>query len=967
MAKDKNIKSIHAQKTIHSTVGDKLSFIRQNEKEPILFPYLQKLFLKKGFENVSINHGPTEFGKDLVFFETNKLGKDLWYSVVVKNKDAEQRDIEDGGDIYRQIMTSFKSHYVDSTGNPHQISQVLVVINGKVTDNATRILEKIEPHLRNNIEIWNFERLEQELEKNIKNDFLTNDDFAYNIKRYNRLWSEVCKSESKILAGKREVQVIVDERKLVEIYKEKQFNRYLKNVSQQEFTLRDIFTKAEFNEIEIKLIIAALKDTTYFPQYYPELVNKIENTIVSKKVAAQFEVLKIRNLTLKLIKPHSKILDKDSDSFIYEEILFYAFSFQFLKLKQILNSWNPSGNWIQKKAAFISIYDKNTSKSILIKYLENENDVQERYYSTELLNLVNQVYPIEFPVDFYSNQKIKGLYDYRDYYLNKIIYKELNIKPYGYNGTSWSLGGENVDYELSVRFIQFVIETGLPFNFGLWNFIDAKKWFVIFKNIFNYFPFPTLFYSIQCSEKEILKRIGQEYAYSNSLIKELPKIQIFLLKSYLSKATPNQFKNNILSISQELFIAVPSNIWEPYFMKIWQKIIIPNFKNIESHHEINTFISNGLIFIKNRDNRIEIIKDCLNHVKQNVNLSILFLYKLAENDVELKDELSLNIKNFLENIDSPNEFFIAGNISNLLYQEHLDIITEKVKILNGVTDIDYESLFSISYFARLDNGNSRMLIECITNHPKLWDNGILEDGAVSNPTYLSVIKLSNYLDYTNIDCGKMFEKLKLSFFALLESRFFNEDNDEGSFLINYTPLLNEMYSFLINYEKFLSSSVDFNDIKQQVYLELNKKRKFTQIKAALLSDDSKIIVNGISQLIIDMKVSGLQNNIDNIEFVIFRVLHKKIPALIYCIDFVLYCLQEYDDYDFIEKYKENLILILHIYQNNVAQKLELEVPKVYSNLIMISDILNGKGISSENIDYWIKIKDSCRFNLPNKY
>ena len=156
-------------------IRDRLIEIQRGSNEPDLFPILKQLFITKQFNNVEITHGPNEYGKDLVFSKYDAdLNDNNWYAVVVKNKNAEMKDFEDQGEIIRQIQLSFKHPYTDSKGVEHYINKVIVVINGTITNNAKEILKTdIPAHQLNNVYLWNYQRLEEEISNNIKDLFLS--------------------------------------------------------------------------------------------------------------------------------------------------------------------------------------------------------------------------------------------------------------------------------------------------------------------------------------------------------------------------------------------------------------------------------------------------------------------------------------------------------------------------------------------------------------------------------------------------------------------------------------------------------------------------------------------------------------------------------------------------------------------------------------------------------------------------
>lgn len=157
-------------------VQEKLKFIQRSCKEVDLFPDLQQLFKSKNYNDVVITHGNREFGKDLVFSDYDRnLREEIWYSVIVKNKPASQNDFLLGGEIGSQIQTSFKNPYKNLKGEKKYVSKVIIVINGKVTDNAIEVIkENFDQLMLNNIYIWDYDRLCVEFNDYAKDSFLNN-------------------------------------------------------------------------------------------------------------------------------------------------------------------------------------------------------------------------------------------------------------------------------------------------------------------------------------------------------------------------------------------------------------------------------------------------------------------------------------------------------------------------------------------------------------------------------------------------------------------------------------------------------------------------------------------------------------------------------------------------------------------------------------------------------------------------
>lgn len=159
----------------YNNVRNRLMDIQRGKKEADLFPVLKQLFIEKKYTDVEVIHGKDEYGKDLVLCDYDtKLGEKNWYAVVVKNKNAEMCDFESQGEITRQIQLSFEYPYKRSNGEDVYINKVIVVVNGTISPQAKNIIQKVLPsHQRNNVYLWNYQKLEEEIGSNIKDLFLS--------------------------------------------------------------------------------------------------------------------------------------------------------------------------------------------------------------------------------------------------------------------------------------------------------------------------------------------------------------------------------------------------------------------------------------------------------------------------------------------------------------------------------------------------------------------------------------------------------------------------------------------------------------------------------------------------------------------------------------------------------------------------------------------------------------------------
>ena len=83
-------------------------------------------------------------------------------------------DFESQGEITRQIQLSFEYPYARNNGEDIFINKVIVAVNGTISPQAKNVIQKVLPsHQRNNVYLWNYQKIEEEISNNIKDLFLS--------------------------------------------------------------------------------------------------------------------------------------------------------------------------------------------------------------------------------------------------------------------------------------------------------------------------------------------------------------------------------------------------------------------------------------------------------------------------------------------------------------------------------------------------------------------------------------------------------------------------------------------------------------------------------------------------------------------------------------------------------------------------------------------------------------------------
>lgn len=233
-----------------NSVKDKLEFIQKECRETELFEDLKQLFKAKGFENVRIEHGNTEFGKDLVFSRYDEMiGEEKWYSAIVKNKKASQNDFLPGSEIGNQINTSFRVPYTTIDGKKKIISHIFIIINGSISDNATKVISSNFEEFKY-IKLWDYQDIEREITKYTKESFLNNLTPPVNefVKEQIKFLSDISKTNSLLNLDMNDINDIFINAQ-VSIGKEiKKINEYIAYTNNDEkFEQEDLDTKAILN------------------------------------------------------------------------------------------------------------------------------------------------------------------------------------------------------------------------------------------------------------------------------------------------------------------------------------------------------------------------------------------------------------------------------------------------------------------------------------------------------------------------------------------------------------------------------------------------------------------------------------------------------------------------------------------------------------------------------------------------
>lgn len=783
-------------------------------------------------------------------------------------------------------------------------------------------------------------------------------------KEYLSLWNRVYELKISGTSLAYTHELIINEEILERLQHIKIWNRIVYSYHKQLYYLHLVNQKDRLSVPEAQLAILALKDTgTPIDQ---KLFDLISGSGINEPYLAELNRIIDRKETL-LTSWNNK---SDNQPVPYELIIRNLFYFNFEGAKTILDNWQPTGVDVLKKAVILSFMEDDSANSIIADFIKSESNAKEQFYATRLLNIVEQSTCSKHSITRYENANILDYFEVFSNYVKKVKENNENIGKYGDGKKKkvFYVDGKPNKIAESIAVLNFLIETpGLVSYRNFFVLLASNQWYLVHKNLFELFPYASLFYSIQCTDKKVQARIGQDYAYSDHLSETcLDKIIVCLLNAYLSKYTPAYLKQSILSISKELFVSVPSSEWEDCFMRIWKdEVLVYRFNHPnDSHYDVfDSFIDRGLNSLTNTAYRKKIIKDVLKNAKKDTGFAINCLYYLSVRKTNYQGDSSLrrSVDRFVSQMNLPEEITIAGNIFVILTDTQKSFVAEKcVSILQAEMGkkIDQVVYSSSQFFVKNNSFQRKTFVESVLANPLLWENGVLSSGGFGSFTYLKVTSFMHriYLDKKNL--FKIYDKMKESSEGVKE---YVKHHKTMPAFGNVNGLLSEMLSFLNYYKKRLDKRDDFEETYNCVTGLLQKITGLKNTADGLLSSFEEDLRDALDFIYTNRDSLPHKEILTYVRIIINRVLLKNSDGLDLCNAYLRLFLNEgmigKDDEDIME----GLINILDRYSKEEAQECNMELPMTVRDLSKIANVLTKYGYKSSGINYWKKLGNSKRF------
>ena len=762
---------------------------------------------------------------------------------------------------------------------------------------------------------------------------------------YRKLWE----SGSSLIKRNDQLPQLVD--RIIETSK---IVRFSKIIFPQENFIDLLMNKEPLTEEKAVLFALAVKDIGQIPSYYVNY-HKDDEGLLKQPVWIR---LVEREKTL---KGSMNILSNNEDWAVYEQIQRSLFNLDFAKSKELVYQWNAKDHWLQNKAMRMAVYEDQLkeAQTILDVLIRKEKNPSEKLYEVILANFISRRWPQPYNTDEFWRYGLDGQGDMLNYMMSSLRGKKDKPKRRGWIGSTWNIGSNHGDYVKSLRILQFLIDSGIYVSLPGYIMFDVTNWFVVFQNLYEYFPYPCFFYSIQYNEKVVQRRIGEEFAYSEKLQDFNKKILIKSLNAIESEDTPMSFKNGILNVTAAIYIAVDEKIWFEKFKDIVFSLFLQRLQGLNDSDELIYNVKFALGSIRNPENIYWVFQQLIarysmnNGVVSDIIVSNLLIQYIQK---EIKIDDILLFPNFLDR----NTLFLLNTLNDegFLSDKFISSICDIIHNTD-IQDIPHDrvALFHLINLIKNDKPSIEKIKQCFLSM-NIWHCGFLNDKELgwTEPMYIRLNLLYDKITWTDDEFEIIKENL-IKNVSLYEKahKSLHEDTFMKSIQVRY---LSDMIKFIDGLEAERKNTLLF--VREIVEKLLLDRTQYADNIDLLMSEQPAEVDQALGNIYEGIIHNGLEKYQNDVDYMIDRAIMKIPFALTRNLKCIKLVLEKNASQMISLGYSQKLHKLLAVYKEPQSWSF-LDLRFAFNYLHFIANTLKHYGETDEVIVFWIENSFVNRF------
>lgn len=766
------------------------------------------------------------------------------------------------------------------------------------------------------------------------------------------LWSKVYK-----LTGKH-YEIDIDDSAANRLIHYDSYMRLTRGTHYQSFFIDVMAKKQKISKIEAIMSLLALEQM--LGDYdVEELVDKIEKTLQNSDYQERITRLKNRHFTL--VNP-LELVDGGSDMVYYERCVRLAFTFAFRQLHEELENWTPSEDFIMKKLVLLSIVDIKAVNGLVSQpLLDKIHPSVERFRATQLANILSGNIRGTYSVDEFTDLSQHSIFSLKDWYFGYLTRPKEKIYAYGIETEE----KKEINIDNAVRCLNFMLETPLMPHIGIWSIVSDEQWYRVAHTLFEKYPYPVLYYSSTINDSNTLKRIGQDFAYSEVLHKQLPDFVIRMFNLITDKDSPKSYWtfNNICILLCEMIKAVPPSHWEDSILKLWKEDFLPEFSETHKSDTICKLVYSGLSCSNSEDLAITVINDCLKVVRQNGKYDIvqnIFYYLRTKHSRKVSNAIRHSLTEFISKIDNINDFILLGNLHRVITKSQSKEITKKIPSIIQSSGINTLSINGLIYYAK----SNKRILQIVKNalvKSEIWGKEVLKNGCYGPINYIPIVDLDDTLKWTANELHFIYDKLVVCARPLLNLSK-KEEKDNFIKIMHYETLVFEMMRFIDIHRLELSDKDGLDALYSELEDMYKRFTDYSDLEKSIFSDVDNEMNACLNMLAVKVKKEGIYRYIPYINILVARLLCRNKISYAKVLDYMQYYVRFYLKTSEDLKLIPQLSLLIDTLTLDEFKDLEQDVIFCTELSILVAEQLQKLGFNSKGVTYWMKVKYERFFN-----